>query len=242
MRLFRKIWAIYGFFIFFLIWLVLMPLILLAFFILPKSGHRHLIWFFHHVYTRLYFLLTFTWVNIKGRRLLNRNQSYIIVSNHVSHIDFMLNAMAFPKAYKYLAKKELAQVPIFGFVVRQLCVLVDRGNAESRRKSIQFLQKTLQEGYSIFLYPEGTRNQTDDLLQPFQKGAFKLAIQTGTPIAVQTIVGIERISGKGAYNLCPGVVEVVWSKPIETKGLEVKDLAVLIEKVRNLMLENLLNQ
>ena len=151
----------------------------------------------------------------------------------------MLNAMAFPRAYKYLAKKELAQVPIFGFIVRQLCVLVDRGNAESRRKSIQYLQKTLKEGYSIFLYPEGTRNQTEDLLQLFQKGAFKLAIQTGTPIAVQTIVGIERISGKGAYNLCPGVVDVVWSKPIATEGLEVRDLPELIEEVRNLMLENL---
>jgi 1-acyl-sn-glycerol-3-phosphate acyltransferase len=241
MNLLRKIWAIYGLLVFFLMWLILIPFILLAFFILPESGHRHLIWFFHHVYTRLYFFLTLTWVKINGRQLLDYNQSYIIVSNHVSDVDFMLNAMAFPKAYKYLAKKELTQVPIFGLIVRRLCVLVDRGNAESRRKSIQYLQKTMKEGYSIFLYPEGTRNQTDELLQPFQKGAFRLAIQTGTPIAVQTIVGIERISGKGAYNLLPGVVDVVWSKPIETTGLELKDLPKLMEKVRGLMLKNLEN-
>lgn len=151
----------------------------------------------------------------------------------------MLNAMAFPKAYKYLAKKELTRVPIFGLIVKKLCVLVDRGNAESRRKSIQYLQKTLKAGYSIFLYPEGTRNKTNDLLQPFQKGAFKLAIQTGTPIAVQTIVGIERISGKGELNLLPGMVEVIWSKPIETVGMELKEVGVLMEEVRGLMLGNL---
>ena len=116
---------------------------------------------------------------------------------------------------------------------------MDRGNAESRRKSIQYLQKTLKAGYSIFLYPEGTRNKTDDLLQPFQKGAFKLAIQTGTPIAVQTIVGIERISGKGELNLLPGMVEVIWSKPIETVGMELKEVQELMEEVRALMLENL---
>lgn len=239
MNIFRKIWAIYGFFIFFLIWLVLMPFMLFAFLILPNSGHRPLIWFLHHIYTRLYFLLTLTWVKIKNRQFLNKNQSYIIVSNHVSHIDFMLNAMAFPRAYKYLAKKELTRVPVFGLIVKKLCVLVDRGNPESRRKSIQYLQKTLKEGYSIFLYPEGTRNKTDELLQPFQKGAFKLAIQTGTPIAVQTIVGIERISGKGELNLLPGMVQVIWSKPIVTEGMEVKDVRELMEEVRGLMVENL---
>jgi len=239
MIFFRKTWAIYGFFIFFLVWLMLMPFLLFAFVVLPNSGHRPLIWFLHHIYTRLYFLLTFTWVKISGRNHLNKNQSYIIVSNHVSHIDFMLNAMAFPKAYKYLAKKELTRIPIFGLIVKKLCVLVDRGNAESRRKSIQYLQKTLKAGYSIFLYPEGTRNKTDDLLQPFQKGAFKLAIQTGTPIAVQTIVGIERISGKGELNLLPGMVEVIWSKPIETVGMELKEVQELMEEVRALMLENL---
>ena len=235
----RKIWAGYGFFIFLLLWLLLMPIIVLAFLCSPLIGQRPLIWFLHHFYTRLYFLLIFIRVKVRNRRVLNPNQSYIIVSNHVSPVDFMLNAMAFPRAYKYLAKKELTKIPIFGIIVKRLCVLVDRADAASRRKSIQYLQKTLKEGYSVFLYPEGTRNQSDEPLQSFQKGAFRLAIQTGTPIAVQTIVGIERISGKGDFNLRPGKVDVVWSAPIETAGLTLTDVPQLEAAVRDAMLASL---
>ena len=114
-----------------------------------------------------FFLLTLIRVKVINRRLLDKDQSYIIVSNHISSIDFMLNAYAFPKAYKYLAKYELSKVPLFGFIVKRLCVLVDRKNAESRRKSITYLRKTINEGFSVFLYPEGTRNQSDKPLRDF---------------------------------------------------------------------------
>jgi len=236
---FRKIWAIYSFTIFFLLWLLFFPFLFLSFWLLPRSNHRQIIWFLHHIYARLYFGLTLVWVKIKNRRILDKNRSYIIVSNHVSPIDFMANAMAFPRAYKYLAKKELARVPLFGFIVKRLCVLVDRRSPESRRSSIRYLERTLKEGYSIFLYPEGTRNQTDELLQPFQKGAFRLAIQTHTPIAVQTIVNIKSVSGKGNLNLSPGKIEVIWSDPIETTGMEIKDLPSLMKQVREQMTNRL---
>ncbi len=136
MSIFRTIWAIYGILIFFLLWLLFFPFYYLAFLLFPKKYRRHIIWFSHHVYTRLYFTLTLVFINIEGLENLDTKRSYIIVSNHLSALDFMLNARAYPGVYKYLAKKELVKIPLFGFIVRKLCVLVDRSSAASRSASM----------------------------------------------------------------------------------------------------------
>lgn len=241
MKFYRKIWAIYSMTVFFLMWIVLMPLYLIAFFTFPRSWTRQIIWFSHHIYTRVFFGLTLIVAKVKGRKQLSRKKSYIIISNHRSSVDFMLNAMAFPGVYKFLAKKELSKVPIFGIIVKKLCVLVDRNDPESRRKSINYLKNTLKEGYSVFLYPEGTRNKTDKLLGNFHKGAFRIAIETGTPIAIQTLTKMENISGKSNLDLCPGTIEIIWSKPIETKDMQMSDLSKLVKDIRREM-ERLLSK
>jgi 1-acyl-sn-glycerol-3-phosphate acyltransferase len=242
MNILRKLWAIYGILVFFLLWLVLFPFYYLAFLVFPRPWVRHIIWFSHHVYTRLFFGLTLVRFKIEGLENIDRRQSYIIVSNHQTALDFMMNARAFPGVYKYLAKKELIKVPLFGFIVRKLCVLVDRSSAASRSSSMKYLHRTLEEdGYSVFLYPEGTRNTTSEPLLPFHKGAFRIAIEAQMPIAVQTILHIEKISNpkhKG-LDLCPGTVRIVWSKPIETAGLTMADAETLSERVRNVILANL---
>lgn len=195
----------------------------------------------HHIYTRIFFFLILIIVKVKGRRKLNHKKSYIIVSNHCSAIDFMANALAYPGAYKYLAKAELAKVPLFGYVVKKLCVLVDRTNNRSKAESVNILKDTLAAGYSIFLYPEGTRNRGDEAsLGVFHNGAFKIAIQTQTPIAVQTIIDSRNITKTGSsLDLSPGTIKIIWEEPIEVEGLKISDIPQLKEKVRNVMLEKL---
>jgi 1-acyl-sn-glycerol-3-phosphate acyltransferase len=245
MDILRKLWAIYSILIFFLLWLVLFPLYYIAFLVFPRAWVRHIIWFSHHVYTRLFFGLTLVRFKVEGLENIDRKQPYIIVSNHQTALDFMMNARAFPGVYKFLAKKELIKVPLFGFIVRKLCVLVDRSSAASRSSSMKYLHRTLEEdGYSVFLYPEGTRNTTPDPLLPFHKGAFRIAIEAQKPIAVQTILNIEKISNpkhKG-LDMWPGTVRIVWSKPIETAGLKLADAEALSERVREVILKNLKKQ
>lgn len=238
MGIFRTFWAIYGILLFFLLWLVFSPLYILAFILLPRSAYNYIIWFSHHVYTRLFFFFTMIRIQVEGKEKLNPKQTYIIVSNHRSSVDFMVNAYAYPGVYKFLAKKELVKVPLFGFIVKKLCVLVDRTDPSSRSKSLQYLKKTMDEGFSIFLYPEGTRNRTGKLLGNFHKGAFRIAIETQRPIAIQTLVGIEKISAAAeSVDLCPGKVRSIWAEPISTKGLTQKDLPQLVKKVRTIMEE-----
>ncbi len=239
MTLLRKLWAIYALIIFFLLWLVFFPFYYLAFFLFPKSWRKYIIWFSHHVYTRLFFTLILVRIKVEGTENLDHKQTYILVSNHLSGIDFMVNARAYPGVYKFLAKKELVKMPLFGFIVRKLCVLVDRSSPASRLDSMKFLKETLAEGYSVFLYPEGTRNRTKAPLGAFHKGAFRIAIESQKPIAVQTITKIRKVSGSHGLYMWPGTVRVVWSKPIETKGLTMKDVDSLIEKVKEEMLVKL---
>lgn len=179
---------------------------------------------------------------ITGLENIDHKQSYIIVSNHQTALDFMMNARAFPGVYKFLAKKELIKVPVFGFIVRKLCVLVDRSSGASRSSSMKYLHRTLEEdGYSVFIYPEGTRNTTADPLLPFHKGAFRIAIESQKPIAVQTIINVERISNpkKKGLDMSPGIVHIVWNKPIETAGLTMADVDRLSEQVKAVILKNL---
>lgn len=218
-----------------------MPFYLIAFLFFPRSWYRQVIWFSHHIYTRIFFSLVLINIKVEGRKNLSRKENYIIISNHRSSIDFMINAFAFPGVYKFLAKKELTKVPLFGLIVRKLCVLVDRTDPSSRMKSIEYLKKTIKEGFSIFIYPEGTRNTSGKPLGIFHKGAFRIAIETQTPIAVETIVGIDKVSATAAsIDLCPGKVKVIWTEPISTKGMTSKDIPELIKKVRHTMEEILL--
>lgn len=243
MNLLRNIWAIYGILVFFLLWIVLMPFYLVAFLLFPKSWTKYIIWFSHHIYTRLFFTLTLIRFEIDGLENLDPKQTYVIVSNHLTTLDFMINARAFPGVYKYLAKMELTKVPIFGFIVKKLCVLVDRHDKASRSKSMADMQEALTNGYSIFLYPEGTRNRSENPLLPFHKGAFLMAIQSGHPIAVQTLVRVKHISGKAAgLDFWPGKVKVVWSKPIPVEGMTIRDVKGLSEQVASVMESALLEK
>jgi len=96
----------------------------------------------------------------------------------------------------------------------------------------------LAEGWSIFIYPEGSRNDSDQPLAPFFDGAFRIAIQTGAPVAVQTIVNIRHITANGA-GLRPGIVRIVWDEPIPTTGLGAQDIEPLKEKAERMMRQRL---
>jgi 1-acyl-sn-glycerol-3-phosphate acyltransferase len=120
-------------------------------------------------------------------------------------------------------------------MVKMLAIMVDRKNKESRERSVRFLVEELSKGHSIFLFPEGTRNRTLELLKEFKEGAFRMAVMAQVPIAVQTIVGAKKLNDPVRLQLYPGVVDVYWSDPIETKGMTLEDVPRLVQQVRSEM-------
>lgn len=238
--IFRRLWGAWGVLVFFLILALLAPFYFICLLFFPKKFDGFAIWLSHNVFASLFFALTFIRLHVEGKELLSKEGSYVIISNHFGGVDFMANALASPVPYKYLVKKEIRKIPLAGFIISRFSVMVDRASKEARKASMIELKQTLQNGFSIFLYPEGTRNRTSELLAPFKTGAFRLAIETGTPIAIQTLVNIKTITSTASvFNLWPGTLKVVLSEPILTNHLDENDMEALIETCRAEMIKQL---
>lgn len=244
MRLFRNLWAVYAVILFLLLMAVTVPVMLFNMAVWPGTrALRRNIAFLHHVFTPTFLTLVGIRVAVQGQEQLDRNKSYVIIGNHSSALDFIVNAHAFPGIFRFLAKQELHKVPVFGWVVKKMCLSVDRSSAMSRARSVVELKQQLAEGWSIFIYPEGGRNRTGEPLAPFYDGAFRIAIQTKAPIAIQTIVNIKEIAPTArSIDLQPGTVKIVWETPIETAGMKADNIPELKERVRNIMLARLQNK
>jgi len=131
-------------------------------------------------------------------------------------------------------------MPVFGYVVKKLYITVDRKKRNDRAVSFDKMKHSLlQESISVILFPEGTRNRSQEPLLNFKDGAFRLAIETQLPIAVLTIFNTVDFLPIDAFAMKPGTVRAVWDEPIETKGLTIQDIPMLKEKVRNILLRNI---
>ena len=243
MSFFRKIWAIYAVLLFLLMMVINMLVLLVNMALSPgERALRRNIYYLHHIFTPAFLALVGIRVRVEGAEKIQTGQSYVIVGNHNSALDFIVNAEAFPGIFRFLAKQELHKVPVFGWVVKKMCLAVDRSSAMSRARSVVMLKQQLAAGWSIFIYPEGGRNRTEELLAPFYDGAFRIAIQTKAPIAIQTIANIRAISATAkSIDLRPGIVRIVWDAPIETANLNTADIPALKEQVRQIMLNHLIS-
>ena len=241
MSVLRKIWAFYAVLLFLVLMALSMPLFLLNMALTPgKRALRRNIFYLHHIFTPLFLALVGVRVRVHGREKVDPAKAYVIIGNHRSSLDFIINAVAFPGVFRFLAKQELHKIPVFGWVVKKMCLSVDRSSAMSRARSVVTLKQQLAEGWSIFIYPEGGRNTTGEPLAPFFDGAFRIAIETKAPIVVQTLVNIQDVSSTAkSVDLWPGTLHVVWDDPLETATLKAADIPQLKENVRELMLNHL---
>jgi 1-acyl-sn-glycerol-3-phosphate acyltransferase len=170
------------------------------------------------------------------------NRTYVIVSNHQTVMDIPANVASSPQVilFKFLGKKEAAKVPFFGFLIERLCILVDRKSEASRKDSFFRMRDELLNGYSIIIYPEGTRNRSEAPVKDYYDGAFRLAIETQSDLVVTTLVGIRAINPpNGVLTYFPGEVTAHWDAPISTLGMTLEDLPRLKEMAKEIMVRRL---
>lgn len=176
----RYLYVIYCAVVFVVFFLILFPFfVALGFF--GVWGRKASWWLIRGWAYIWFFLVGMPSCNIYKKRP-SKNKNYIVVANHVSYIDTPLIYRTIPFYVRPLAKKELASIPLFGRLYRQMAVLVDRSDNSSKAKSIHLLRRSLQREGSIFIFPEGTFNETDKPLSRFYDGAFRLALRTNTNI------------------------------------------------------------
>lgn len=221
---------------------VVFPLTLVYFIVLSIGGKKYsmaCVWINCHYASPLILKLIGIRLKIFGAEKIDKNRTYVFISNHRAQIDIVSNASAVPVPIRFLAKMEVKYIPVFGFMVKMLGIMVDRKSKESREKSFRYMAEAISKGESLFIYPEGTRNRTDEPLKEFKDGAFRVAIMAQAPIAVQTLVNTRELNDPRGFHLLPGTVELHYGDVIETKGLTLEDIPMLKEKAKAEMLRHL---
>lgn len=240
-RLFRILWAVWCIIPFMVVSTILVPFVFIL--TMFPNGRKPALWMCLYLGSPAMLWMMGIFPKIRNRRFIKRNTGYVVVSNHSAQLDIIVNPYAFrkfPNVFTFLSKKEIGNIPVFGILARRVGVLVDRNSPESRKRSYMNMRKVLEEGISIMIYPEGTRNKSDDHIQKFYDGAFKLAIEMQHPILVQTIVGMKkRMNNDYLFDLSPGRLECIWDEPIPTEGLTNADVPMLKEKVKQIMISHL---
>ena len=167
---------------------------------------------------------------------LKKDQSYIFVANHISYLDSAIIPKTFRHPVRPLGKVEMSKVPIFGFIYKNAIVTVDRSNAANRTKSVQVLKSILRKGISVLVFPEGTFNMTHQPLKDFYDGAFRIAIETGTPIKpVLLLDAFNRMHYKSIFTLNPGKNRAVFLPEVSVEGLTLNEVSLLRNKVFDIM-------
>lgn len=161
-------------------------------------------------------------------------RQYIFVANHISYMDVPPAVISLNQPYRVLGKYEMVKYPVFGWIYRAAVILVDRSSPERRAKSFRALKAALTHGISIFLFPEGTFNETGKPLKEFFDGAFRLAIETQTPIKPLLFVDTnERLNQYDIFSLTPGISRVVYLAELSVNGYTKSD----VQKLKQLTYE-----
>jgi 1-acyl-sn-glycerol-3-phosphate acyltransferase len=156
------------------------------------------------------------------------------MSNHQSLVDIAAIVMTLPRSqsWRFVAKRELTRVPIFGQVlVASRHIIIDRGDRERAVASLREAARRIRSGTSVIIFPEGTRS-SDGRLQRFKSGPFHLAIESQVPIVPVTVSGSQRITPKSRLLVYPGVVKIVYGTPIPTRGETIEARKALAARVR----------
>ena len=225
------IYCIYAFTTFVVIMLVIFPLVIVASFFGRIRG-GNMIMRLCRVWADTWFFLIGIYFKKIYETRHDKTKPYIFVTNHISYLDAAIIPKAFRQPVRPLAKVEMGKLPVFGFIYRKATVTVDRSSADNRSKSVRILNSIIKKGISVLVFPEGTFNMTHQALKDFYDGAFRVAIETHTPIKpVLFLDAYSRLHYKSIFSLTPGRCRILYLDEIPVEGLTLADAAKLKEKV-----------
>jgi len=156
----------------------------------------------------------------------------VFIANHQSLIDTIILPALCPRNSKIIAKREIMLIPFLGWALAAGgAILVDRKNTNRAVGSIRKGLRNLDPGWSVIVFPEGTRSH-DGQLKPFKKGAFHIAMQTGLPIVPIGLYGAREVVPKDGWLIRPSTVRIVIGEPIDTSKWREDTLKAHIEHAR----------
>lgn len=220
----QYIYSIYAFAVFLLLMFILFPFVVLAS-LLGKVRGGNIVYNICRFWADV---AVFCW-GIRHKNIYESphdpDHPVIFVFNHISYMDIPILLKAFGgQPIRVLGKSEMGKIPIFGFIYKAAVVMVERSNPAKRAQSVKTLKDVLKKNISIVIAPEGTFNMTGKPLKEFYDGAFRIAIETQTPITPVLFLDLyDRLSYKSIFSLTPGRSRAIFLEEINVKDTDLAE-------------------
>ena len=174
-------------------------------------------------------------VIVKGEENVPQDTAVLYVGNHRSYFDIILTYVRVPRPTGYVAKLEMLRYPLLNVWMYFLhCLFLDRKDIKKGLKTILKGVEKAKAGISICIFPEGTRNSTDQDFLPFREGSFKIAEKADVPIQPITMVGTSGIFEDHLPRIKKQTVIIEYGKPIDIKSLDKdtrKNLSAYVQEI-----------
>ncbi len=240
LRFVQYIYCVYALLVFILLMFIAFFFVLF-FLLFGKIKGGNLIYRICNIWTRIWYGMVGIHHEEIYEAVHDKTRQYIFVANHISYMDIPAAVRSMHQPVRLLGKYEMVKYPVFGFIYRTAVIVVDRKNAETRSRSVRGLKAALRKGISIFIFPEGTFNITLEPLKDLFDGAFRIAIETQTPIKPLLFLDThERMHYRSLFELTPGKSRVVFMDEIEVSNFTIRDIALLKQKVFDIMKDGLM--
>ncbi|MBD5489318.1 MAG: 1-acyl-sn-glycerol-3-phosphate acyltransferase [Lachnospiraceae bacterium] len=184
---------------------------------------------------RVVLWLSGTSVTVLGEENVPKDEAVLYVGNHRSYFDIIMTYVRVPRPTGYMAKVEMLRYPSLSTWMRYLhCIFLDRTDIKAGLKSILDAIEKVKSGISICIFPEGTRNRTDEMFLEFHDGSFKIAEKSGCPIVPISINNAGAIFEDHIPKIKKAHVVIEYGQPIYTRDLNKEDkrhLSAMVQKV-----------
>ncbi len=238
LNIFRIFWRLWFYGVFLVTIIIIFPVLLVV-----TSSHSLYPVFFKIARAwgkTIMFLMGFV-PKFEYEQQIEHGKSYMLIANHTSMIDIMLMLSVTKNPFVFVGKKELAKIPVFGFFYKRTCILVDRSSPKSRKEVYYRAQKSLNDGVSICIFPEGKVPDDESIvLDEFQNGAFGLAIEHQIPIVPISFYDCKKRFSYTFFSGSPGALRAKIHTFVETKSLKLTDRLLLKKRLHEFLYQDLL--
>lgn len=236
MTLLRRIHSIYAFLVFVLLFILLFPFFLLASF---NPKWNFLAYRLDYWWAKIYFPLALFRTEVEHKGELPNKEPVIYCLNHFSYLDIPSTGLL-PKQACFVGKASIKKVPLFGYMFKTLHIAVNRSSIKDRAAAYKKYATAIQQGKSLFIYPEGGIISKNIPVQaPYKDGAFRVAIEQQVPIVPVTLPYNWKVLPDGVWTIQSNYIKLVVHEPISTKGMTLTDLNELKNKVHHIIQEQI---
>lgn len=190
------------------------------------------------LWAKLFCIMTFVKVTVKGRENIEKGKSYVFVANHQGAYDIFAIYGYLNHQFRWMMKKSLEKIPLVGKSCRVSGqIYVDNSSPAAIRETMEDAKHQIASGMSVVVFPEGSRTWTGKV-GTFKRGAYMLAVEFGLPVVPITIDGAFKVMPRQAKLPHWGHITLTIHKPI-LPGENGHDLPALMRESKEAILSSL---